>query len=246
VRFEIENDLTHEHKELDGVLVGDDSTFAFPDAMAGSWKLRAHALGIWRWDPPTLVVTAPSTGLVVTPIEPGPARVRAIKIRAFDATTGDRIDHFEARLQCDGPDGELQTKTTGFGNVVFESVPTDAPVAWSVHAEGYRPARGDRSTFERPGEMDLVRVKLVRGWQRDVEVRDATTRAPLAGARVIVDGETLGMTDARGVLGVDRAAPPRKIVVELEGWIVSGGSIEADGTWSSDTPFRVMALLARR
>ncbi len=243
VRFDIEHEITHERRETTGSTEAGSAAFEFARVPAGRWTLRAHAAGIWRWNPPGLDVTAPASGLVLTPL--AVANVRAIKIRAFDERTGDRIDHFEAGLQCDGVEGERQTKTTGFGNLVFESVPQDAALAWNIAAEGYLPAHGDRTAIEHPGDMDLIRVKLSRGWQRDVEVRDASTHAPLPGVRVIVDDALAGMTDDKGSLTLQRASAPHHITVELAGRHLVGGSIESDGTYASQTPWTITAQLTR-
>jgi hypothetical protein len=243
VLFEIENEVTHERRETTGTSVAGATRFEFTHVPAGLWSVRAHAAGIWRWSPSELHVTAPASDLVLAPHPV--ANTRAIKLRAFDEKTGDRIDHFAAEMQCDGSAGERQTKTTGFGNLVFEAVPADAPLAWSIAAEGYLPAHGGRSALEPRGEMDLIRVKLARGWQRTVEVRDATTLAPLSGVHVIVDDETAGTTDDEGRLTLRREAAPRHIRVELAGWSLAGGSIEADGTYASETPRTITARMSR-
>jgi RNA polymerase sigma-70 factor (ECF subfamily) len=244
VRFVLENDATHEQRETEGRNEDGRTTFAFENVPEGPWTLRAHAPGVWRWKPAELKVVPPATGLAIEPVDLSAADVRAIKFRAFDAETGDRVDHFQVDFQCDAPAGERATRITGFGNLVFESVPLDAHLDWSLAAEGYRPAHGGRDALQRKGPQDLVRVDLVRGWERTLSVRNARTRAPLSGARVVVDGAPAGATNDQGTLVLARPSAPRHIAVELDGWRNAGGSIEADGTWTSETPFTLAALLA--
>jgi hypothetical protein len=243
VTFELVDGATHERIETIGRTEGDRVVFAFDDVPAGTWTLRAHCPGVWRWEPPSVSVMPPAAGLVLEPARIDPANVRAIKFRAFDARTGERVDHFEVELACDGAQGVRARRITGFGNLVFPAVPLDAPLEFALAAEGYRPARGGRQDLQRDGEIDLVSVQLVRGWQRDVVVRDVASSAAIPGARVLVDGVLAGITDESGILLLERASAPRRVQVEHEGWELAGGSIDADGAWSSATPLTMTALL---
>jgi hypothetical protein len=95
-----------------------------------------------------------------------------------------------------------------------------------ITAEGYLPARGDRSAFAAEDAIDVMRAYLQRGWQRDVVVREKGGARAIEGAAIVVDGLEVGRTDASGMLRVTRDEAPRTIAVRLSGWTIADGGID--------------------
>lgn len=156
---------------------------------------------------------------------------RTLKIRAFDAATGARLDVFAARVELDLDPAQGAVRSTSYGNLDFRDVPLEASVAFVVSARGYRPAHGTRADFVPDTDHDVALVRLVRGWQRTFQVTDGSGTRPIEGAHVVVDGERVGTTDARGELIVTRSACPTRVEV-----LRNGSRAVRDATRATEAP----------
>jgi hypothetical protein len=67
---------------------------------------------------------------------------------------------------------------------------------------------------------------------------------PLAGVEVRLDGDLVGLTDARGELAVRAARRPARASVTLEGWRLLGGDLTHAGLFTHRRA-RVRARLIR-
>lgn len=101
--------------------------------------------------------------------------------------------------------------------ISFEHAPGQ-DLEWSATTHGARPIFGTLADLEAREDGAYVgRLAFEPGWGARVVVRDEAD-APLVGARVLVDGEVAGLTDARGRLDVAAGALPARLEAELPGW----------------------------
>jgi hypothetical protein len=121
-----------------------------------------------------------------------------------------------------GPDGRVHAvarfgPTNGVTEVDFH--PHD-DLDWFVVAPGYREARGTIDLPEPDGTPTVHRVVLERGFARALTVRDASTGAPLAGAKVVDGGgATLGTTAGDGFVQLLGATwPEGALTVHRDGY----------------------------
>jgi len=172
--------------------------FRFDEVPEDVYELTAHARGVYAWDPPALEVRPPAGELVLRPRRAAQG-VRLV-LRAFDAASGDSVPRFHAALELAEPARRSPTRVlreSVTGSLHLGFVPTDEPLQWVVHAQGYRPARGDERSFTGSGELREVHVRLERGFGRELVLLDAQGLA-VAGARVGAAGCTGGTSDAGG------------------------------------------------
>jgi len=155
-----------------------------------------------------------------------------VVFRVFDAESKEPIEDFDA--------AHLQ-QTVSAENGVFmhagplaaESFPVDATFRWSLWASGYAPAFGDQSAFREEEGRLIADVFLEPGWSRRFVVLgpDPTMR-PLAGAEVLLDGESMGTTSADGSLTVRCDSAPESIDVRFRDWVL--GSTSSSQNRASD------------
>jgi RNA polymerase sigma-70 factor (ECF subfamily) len=209
---------------------GVQRSFRFDDVPAGSYELRAESPHVWTFEPGVLHVAPPAVGLDLLAVDTSDGRPVIVKAR--DARTGARIEHFDARLSVVG--GAALERATSIAAVTFPDVPRAARVAWTVAAPGWVPAHGDERALRSEPDRFSLEIVLERGAELRVRVIDHATDAPLSGVAVWADGVERGRTDARGEITLRLGSSPRRLGATLAGWRTAGGGIDpATGSWSA-------------
>lgn len=104
------------------------------------------------------------------------------------------------------------------GQLVSRADPRTRRLEWAVVARGFRTVYGDQESFHDEGDgRFFANVTLERGWRARVLVQDRE-REPLVGAAVVVDGAAVGVTDATGILELERETPPGRIEASYLDW----------------------------
>jgi hypothetical protein len=202
--------------------------FLFEEVPEGNYELTLSTLDSLRWTPQSLPVTPPAEGIEFLRYDQDDAL--PIVFRVFDAESKEPIEDFDA--------AHLQ-QTVSAENGVFmhagplesESFAVDAGFRWSLWSRGYAPAFGDQSAFRKEDGKLVTDVFLEPGWaRRFVVLGPDPTMRPLAGAELLLDGESMGTTAADGSLTVQREAAPETIDVRFRDWVLSSTSSSQDRT----------------
>jgi len=202
------------------------SAFVFDPVPAGEYEL--HPIGILgeRFEPARRHLSGPAEGLEFRAVGP---RGGGWAFRVTDAASHAPVEEFGV-LAC------TEGIWWGWDGAVDDPVPF-AGERLLVCAEGYRAAPVapdapfEATTREEHGqrvEVRVVEVELERGWSRSVLCRSSESgmtgelaaffAPPLAGVRVLSDGQPAATTDATGFALLSLSAAPRRIEVALPGW----------------------------
>jgi len=219
------------------------SSFVFEDVPLGEYELVARSRQVWSWTPSVQRVHPPAVGLEFEAVPSADAAPLVVKAR--DAATGDPIEHFDVRFEL--ASGETVERSSSIGSATLAGPPRSVRLRWSLAAAGFSPARGDETALRGVGDRTQLDVRLERGFGLLVRALDDATGAPIADVRVLVDDMARARTDARGEALVTASDAPRTLRVELDGFTLVGGSIDAvTGAWWPSAPGRVDARLARK
>jgi len=198
---------------IDGFGLGEGlsaALFVMRGIPPGSYELRPRSTDGLAWTPPFVLLDAPNHELVFTCEDE--IEKAHVEVDVRDAETGDEVSGFDLRLWRDGDDRYLED--------VPDCVARTARGGWVAFADGYRPARG---TWAADPESDVVTIapRLERG-RGVLAVAMTPWRERLPGVKIVVDGESLGRTDADGTLLVDErslaTAPPARVEARLDGY----------------------------
>ena len=189
--------------------------------------------GTGFWQPRVRRVVPPRTGLRFECRPPRDALEFDFQVQARGLQLGRRA------TASFGPEGWLTGAYSPTTRRVFR-VPHGAPLSWTVAAPGYQPARGDETDLlADDGGRGRIVVELEPGWGGTLHLRAASDdqlvfeafdpKAGLAqllwssyalpGARVYADRRYVGRSDARGRIDLALKRRPRKIGIELDGWV---------------------------
>jgi hypothetical protein len=198
----------------------DVGTFSFDAVPRGEYTLRMPRLA-FDWAPPTAQVVAPSNDLELVYLDLEPTQDLALEV--VDRETGARLAAYALYV-------DLANRATGASGAdpasqLLQRIPRTRPIRFCVTADGYMPFSGDGASFGPRRDVNPLRIELERGWGASFRVEDLRMR-PIAGARVILDRELAGTTDATGTLVVRRAAPPVRASVEADGFEFEWGGVD--------------------
>jgi len=232
-------------EEVAGRRVG---RFEFRDVPEGEYELSPARYHNWSWEPERVVLTAPREGIEF--VLQDAAEAADLALVATDATTGGALDGL--RLHFSSARGPLTFDGLRSGAVFLQEWPDDLAFEWILERDGYAPARGD-ATGAAPGagqgpRRRTIEAALERGWGTTLVVVGLDQRAaerPLAGVRVLVDGDEAGVSDERGQLVLCRAARPARIAVEAPGWRPAGGDLDPTTGRFEPRAGRVLVRMAR-
>jgi hypothetical protein len=148
-------------------------------------------------------------------------------LRAVDARSGETLHHFSL-VFCVIDDGERGSQVQTFaknGTATVPSIAGGMRFEWMLSAKGYVPGWGEETSFPNEGARRTLTVELEPGWGTQFLAVDAEDR-PLEGARVFLDGEDQGGTDARGLLRVRRGERPAKASIVYRDWVLKRGDVD--------------------
>ena len=193
-------------------------SFLFEDVPEGEYNLTLSSLGNYRWDPTSIRVAPPVSGIEFLRFDLD--EVVPLTFEVFDLESGDAIEDFEARHIKLTPSEEhgvlLHT-----GPIEATQFPRDQAFLWSVEADGYAVAYGDEHAFteEKDGKR-IARVGLKRGWSTRMLLmggKNGSRPRPVAGGEVYLDGKYVGSSDANGGLVLFAEEAPEEIVARYPG-----------------------------
>lgn len=231
--------------------------FEFNEVPAGRFELSVVPRDGWLWDPPTLVVEAPSDAAVFTRRD-DLARSELF-LAALDAASGEPLPFAVAQLQLGGAWDESARLLDPKGDGPLATLSAGAPLRWSVSAPGYRPARGTEADLEKTARGLEGRIPLDRGWGVRLVLRDygqgflhddaeglvtALQHAPIANALVLANGRKVATTGADGVAEVVLDQKPGGLEVQAAGWHVLRSSGFDGKRLTSDVPEVLVWMVA--
>lgn len=191
--------------------------FELEDVTAGEWFLYVHCHDGFVHSNSLVTVVAPKDDVQIV-LEDASV---TIDLELRDAETGELLG---AESGVDWKCGEASDGTRG-SHVELVAMPDAAErFTFVAAAPGYQPQRGTAADLERiPASAtspELLRAvcKLERGFGGLFEVRDRSSRSPVAGAEIFVDDVRVGTTDARGEFWFTSVERPAKCRVEKAGW----------------------------
>lgn len=209
--------------------------FVFDDVPAGRYELSIRPLDNMQWDKLAMVVTAPAEDLEF--ICEDDVATFDFAFRALDAGTAAAIEQTWSIVWLADPASDRRLDDH-WETHVYEGVPEGVPLQWVLRAHGYRLARGDETAFVLENKLRIAQVRLTRGWGQIFKVTN-DEQQPIKGVELVVDGVSVGRSDARGLVSIDLDARPTKLEFLRESWHVSWGSIdpaEQNFGWGPETP----------
>ena len=120
--------------------------------------------------------------------------------------------------------GEDPVGAFAAGGIAGPIDPRTRRFEWALESWGRRPVFGDQESFVEvePGRW-FADIDFEPGCEFRLTVRDEEGR-PLPGVLASAAGRELGLTDADGRLQVIDLEDPDQLELELDGWVVTGGS----------------------
>lgn len=221
--------------------------FEFQQVPEGEYEITVIATDGSRWSPNPLRVRPPRLDLEIVREDVG--KPWTAWFRVHDAESDASIGDFHVQILVD------ETGASQIRHLVVRgdpprgsggTWPADALFRWNVHADGYRVASGTERDFVGEGTDRVADVFLRRGFGARLVLRDAQGRfdvleddwagrvaarehAPIAGARVLADGEIVATSDAQGMAAFETPRPPERIEILAPGWTVLGSAAFRDG-----------------
>lgn len=211
-------------REVDGELA---APFEFADVPQGEYVLELRPIDNRRWESLRQVVVAPAEDLEFLCLDEGPTL--ELGFRAVDARDGTSLARANAILWHGEPVEELRLDDD-WETGRYLGVPADSALTWVVRADGYQLAWGDDGAIPDEGDPRVVETRLAPGWGQVFKVT-TRERDPLEGVELVVDGASVGRTDAQGLIAVSRDRLPTSLAFRREGWHVTWGRVDpaADG-----------------
>lgn len=236
---------------------GDAHVFEFNEVPAGRFELSVVPRDGWLWDPPTLVVEAPSDAAVFTRRD-DLARSELF-LAALDAASGEPLPFAVAQLQLGGAWDESARLLDPKSDGPLATLSAGAPLRWSVSAPGYRPVRGTEADLEKTARGLEGRIRLDRGWGVRLVLRDygqgflhddaeglvtALQHAPIANAVILANGRKVATTGADGVADVLLDKKPGGLEIQAAGWHVLRSSGFDGKRLTADVPEVLVWMVA--
>ncbi|MCC7013962.1 MAG: hypothetical protein IT454_15505 [Planctomycetes bacterium] len=192
--------------------------FSFSGLARGDWELSALVSSGSELTPPSFEVSTNARDLVFRSAQPRTEeRDVLVKIRAFDAESGRELEAL--RVRSLHPLEQLWgIETVDAPPALFFTARTPSELdRWRVGADGHAWVEVELDPAQRDDDAFVVTARLPRGWSGELTVLGPGF-APLAGARVRLDGEVAVESDATGHASLRRAAAPSTVEVDYRGW----------------------------
>ncbi len=215
----------------------DRGTFRFDGLATGEYKLAVFGHSTAPIEPELLDVSPPREDLEFVVRDSG-TELRSYTITAVDAETGECIQGPELHVRPERGKSGMRMWTSMCEFKLGPYRPDDA-FEWVLRCEGYETAWGDRSSFDADGSCE---ARVRRGWSGRVVVQDPDG-TPLAGVAIVLPDGSSEATDVDGVATLRRDQRPPKLAFVYGDWRVTGGDVDADGSYT-DTGFDVEVRLA--
>ena len=211
------------------------AAFLFESVPSGDYELSLKPLDNNRWETLTMTVSPPAEGLEFLCEDDAPTF--DLEFRAIDARTGAPIEE-SWNIVWQGDPLEDVRLDDDWKTGLYREVTEGVPLRWVVRAEGYRLATGDEADIRTEEEHRVVEARLERGWGQIFKVT-TREREPIAGVELVADGDSIGVTDAQGMVSMDLNAKPAALKFRYKDWGVIWGRVDPneDGFgWGPETP----------
>ena len=226
------------HVETHGEGEFERGTFRFEDVPLGEYTLALVDEAKLALEPSELTVSAGDTD---------------VRLRCRSVTEEERT-RYVLIVRVSGSDEPLRYPRFGHriagsstmfngdadGRVDF-SIAAGQAFEWMVGADGFVPRWGSELDFV--GEEPLT-VELDPGWGTEFYVYAGLE--PLEGIELLLDGESVGVTDAGGHLRVVLAEKPERLSITSDEWVLAGGHVDAETGAMADGGFGTWVTLKRR
>ncbi|MCP3917251.1 MAG: hypothetical protein GY711_17015 [bacterium] len=237
---------------------GQDATsrFDFADVPVGRYRVTPTSLDGYTLLPAHVETSAPAEDLAFVLADD--VDKLELVVRATDAQNGEPIESLHIAFR--GPRWRFPDSRTVRSGETVGRVPRDAPLGWTISADGYCPTLGDLTAAHEDGDQLVLEVSLEPGWGLELLVLDGRTRddtegdspdrllrpmytPPVAGAHVFADGELAGTSDADGIVLLARPSKPARLEVVHTGWKLAPGSAFEASKLSTSTLHTVVWLV---
>lgn len=210
------------------------AAFSFEEVPSGSYELSLEPLDNMRWERLSMTVSPPAEGLEF--ICEDDVSTFDLEFRVVDAQTGARIASSWSIVWQGDPLEDVRLDADWEAGL-YKAVPDGASLRWVLRAKGYRLAVGDETRMRIEGDRRVIDVKLEPGWGQMFKVT-TTELVPLQGVALFADGNSIGVTDSRGMVSMDLDAKPGALEFRYEDWIVGWGRVDPNEFgygWGSET-----------
>lgn len=235
-KFEIATTPTPRSTSKDGIV----ADFHIRGLSPGQYEITLAGGGLaergrrLKWTPASVVVSASAKDVVFEGITT--STIFDWGFRVFDKSTSKEISRFDV-IDYTVPNQIFGKRSDRIGISVLEDAEfgralglgftsENGSLRWMVIADGFAPAIGDARGFEPVGDdprkLSRVRdVSLERGWGRLVQTfveSDSGVATARSGVEIFADSQSVGTTDAEGLLIVVVPTRPAKLTARLSGF----------------------------
>jgi hypothetical protein len=201
----------------------DVGRFSFDAVPAGEYTLKMSQ-SAFDWSPASARVTVPATDLEFMYMDLEPRQDLALDV--VDRETGAKLEYYSLQASFADSDSWMAGTGPNPAAIILRAIPRTRSFRFFVIAAGHQPFVGDEASFGAQRDTNPLRIELDRGWGARIRVEDGHMN-PIAGARVVLDGELAGWTDGSGALVVRRASAPVRASVVADGYDFDWGNIDA-------------------
>ncbi len=153
-----------------------------------------------------------------------------LQVKVADALTGDKVRDFTVTAIVPGAWVHSKRAESKAGRARLQLLGKLEGGIVCLAAKGYirRDVLMSDATESTKGlDLDVV---LMPGWGGPVYVKETGTEKPLAGARILLDGVEIGVTDEAGNFQLEVQQAPQRVDFQLDGFEVTGQSGWIDNT----------------
>jgi hypothetical protein len=198
--------------------------FSFENVPSGNYEVSLEPLDNMRWETRTIMVSPPADGIEFICEDDAPTF--DLGFRAIDAQTGRPIERSWNIVWQGNPLDDVRLDDD-WKTGLYKDIPEGVSLQWILRAEGYRLATGDEMDIRTEADHRVVEARLDRGWGQVFKIT-TREREPIEGVELIVDGSSIGMTDAQGMISMNLDGKPRFLEFRYKDWFVTWGRVDPD------------------
>lgn len=195
-------------------------TFHFEAVPLGEYTLWMQDLDKFALEPPEVTVNAGDSEVHLRCQAVSQERAHyVLTVHAWGS--GDPVRYPRFGIRLDGSDTWMLNGDAD-GLVNFSSAVAQ-PFEWMVGADGFAPRWGSEREF---ADTESVSVTLEPGWGTEFHVYAGLQ--PVEGVELLLDGVSMGVTDAGGHLRVALDEKPERCSIASDVWVIAGGQVDIE------------------